>query len=152
MKPLLILIGSFLISLLVLKLVTKQIDFQLAGKISMAIMLFFTALGHFMFTKGMAAMIPAFLPMKTELVYATGILEILFAIGLVYPKYSYLTGILLILFFILILPSNIKAAVDGLNYQTGELDGHGLSYLWFRVPLQLLFIIWVYFSAVKFNV
>lgn len=149
MKPFFVLLGSFLICLLVLKLTKKQLDYQLAGKISMAIMLLFTALGHFMFTKGMASMIPTIIPFKTELVYATGLMEILFAIGLIYPKYSYLTGVTLIIFFILILPSNIKASIDGLNYQTGKLDGQGLSYLWFRVPLQILFILWVFFSAVK---
>lgn len=149
MKPFFVLLGSFLICLLVLKLTKKQLDFQLAGKISMAIMLLFTALGHFMFTKGMAGMIPAIIPFKTELVYLTGVMEVFFAIGLIYPKYSYLTGVTLIIFFILILPSNIKASMDGLNYQTGQLDGKGLSYLWFRVPLQILFILWVFFSALK---
>ncbi len=112
-------------------------------------MLLFTALGHFMFVNGMARMIPDNIPYKVLIVQATGIIEIAFAIALLLPKYSYIAGILLIIFFLLILPANIKASMDGLNYQTGLLDGKGLSYLWFRVPLQMLFIIWVYFSAVK---
>jgi hypothetical protein len=29
-------------------------------------------------------------------------------------------------------------------------DGNGLNYLWFRVPLQILFIVWVYFSLIIF--
>lgn len=31
----------------------------------------------------------------------------------------------------------------------GTPDGPGARYLWFRVPLQGLFIAWVYFSAVS---
>ena len=48
-------------------------------------------------------------------------------------------------FFILILPSNIYASVKKINYQKATLDGPGLSYLWFRMPLQVFFIGWVYF-------
>jgi uncharacterized membrane protein len=60
-----------------------------------------------------------------------------------------LTGWLLILFFILILPANIYAAVRHIDYQKATTEGNGLHYLWFRVPLQLLFIAWAYFFAVK---
>jgi len=60
-----------------------------------------------------------------------------------------ITAWLLILFFILMLPANIKASIENLNYQTGTYDGNGLSYLWFRIPLQILFITWVYISSIK---
>jgi hypothetical protein len=33
------------------------------------------------------------------------------------------------------------------NYETGELDGPGLAYLWFRVPLQVFFVGWVGYFA-----
>ena len=115
----------------------------------MAAMLLFTAMGHFMFTEGMAAMMPDFVPFKKEMVYATGVLEILFAIGLLIPILKIRTAWLLILFFILILPANIKAAAENINYQTGELNGNGLDYLWFRIPLQIFFILWVYFTTIK---
>lgn len=113
-------------------------------------MLMFTALGHVLYTEGMAMMIPAQIPYKKELVYFTGLVEVLGAIGLLFPQYRTLTAWLLILFFLLMVPANIKAAVEGLNYQTGTFDGPGLRYLWFRVPLQALFIGWVYLSAIRF--
>ena len=149
MKPLYVLIGTFILSLMVLKFVSTQIDFTLAGRIAMACMLLFTAIGHFAFTKGMAAMVPDFFPFKTEIVFATGILEIAFAIGLLIPGSALFTGWTLIAFFILILPANIKASLENINYQTGELNGPGLSYLWFRIPMQILFMVWVYFSAIR---
>lgn len=53
----------------------------------MSVMLVFTAIAHFTFTKGMEMMIPDFIPFKTQAVYATGIMEILFAIALQVPSY-----------------------------------------------------------------
>lgn len=151
MKPLLVLIISFLIGLTLIWLLHKKIKWQLSGRIAMAIMLSFTAIGHFAFIEGMTAMIPDFIPLKRELVYATGILEIALGIGLLIPKLKLNVGWILILFFIAILPANINASMENINYQTGELDGHGLDYLWFRIPLQVFFIIWVYYTAIKRN-
>src|SRR6187431_1084270 len=137
MKPLIVLLVTFVLSSLVIKWMTKQTDYQLAGRISMACMLLFTAMGHFLFSKGMVAMIPDFLPYKSQIVFLTGILEILFALGLLLPNQQYLTAWLLIGFFVLILPANIKAAFEHINYQTGTFDGPGLTYLWLRIPMQL---------------
>ncbi len=149
MKPLIVLIGVFILALIVLRASAKQVDFQFAGRIAMAAMLVFTAMGHFAFTKGMAAMIPEFVLFKTSVVYLSGIFEILLALGLLLRNYKTAVGWVVIVFFILMLPANIKAAIINLNYQTGELNGPGLSYLWFRIPLQILFIAWVFLSAIK---
>jgi uncharacterized membrane protein len=97
----------------------------------------------------MTAMIPDFVPLKLPIVYATGILEILMAFGLVFSNYQFVVGWILIIFFLLILPANIKAAMENINYQTGEHSGEGLSHLWFRIPLQIIFIVWVCLSAIK---
>ena len=119
-----------------------------AGNIAMCAMLCFTALGHFKFTQGMAKMVPTRIPFKKEIVLATGVLEILFGVGLLFPGTRLLTGVSLVIFLVIMLPANIHAARNHLNYETGEFDGKGLRYLWFRVPLQLFFIGWVvYFSV-----
>jgi len=52
-------------------------------------------------------------------------------------------------FFVLILPANIHAAIHHVNLETATNDGNGLNYLWFRIPLQVFYIAWVYFFAVK---
>jgi uncharacterized membrane protein len=150
MEPLLVLLGTFVISLIVTKLITKTIDYPLSGRIAMAVMLGFTAIGHFVFTKGMAMMLPDFMPFKTEVIYLTGIFEILAAVGLLIPGIRKWAGWALIFFFILVLPGNIKAAMHHIDYQKGTFDGYGPSYLWFRVPLQILFIVWTYLSSIKF--
>jgi uncharacterized membrane protein len=150
MKPLFVLLGAFIISLLVTKLFTKTFDYPLSGRIAMAVMLVFTAIGHFAFTKGMMMMLPDFIPYKTEVIYLTGVIEIIAAVGLLIPNFRVWTGWALILFFILLLPGNIKAAIDHIDFEKGTFDGNGPDYLWFRIPLQILFIVWTYFSAIRF--
>jgi uncharacterized membrane protein len=149
MKPLIILLSVFAVSLLTTKLVRGNFELALSGRIAMSAMLVFTAVGHFAFTKGMAMMLPNFIPYKTETVYLTGIIEIAAAIGLFIPNFRVVTAWLLIAFFIVILPANIYAAVKHINYQKGTFDGNGFTYLWFRIPLQIVFIIWTYLSAIK---
>lgn len=148
MKPLIVLIIVFAVSLIVTKLVAGKFDYALSARVAMSAMLIFTAIGHFVFADGMSKMVPDFIPFKKEVIHFTGVIEIIAAIGLHIPQLQWLTGWLLILFFVVVLPANIKASIEQINYQTGELNGNGLAYLWFRVPLQVLFIIWVYFSAV----
>ncbi len=143
MKPLIVLIAAFLISLLGLKLIFGDWDHLLAGNIGMAAMLLFTAIGHFAFTKGMILMLPDFVPFKKEVVYLTGVIEAAAAVGLMIYSLRVITAILLIVFFVLILPANIYSALKSVDYQKGTNEGPGVSYLWFRVPLQLFFIAWV---------
>ena len=149
MKPLLVLLSSFVIAIFVVKLIYKQYDFDLSARIAMAIMLCFTAMGHFVYTKGMSMMIPEFIPFKTTFVHLTGLFEILLAIALLIPKLRAVSGWTLIIFLILMLPPNIYAAIHQVNYQKGTFDGNGLSYLWFRIPLQVLFVVWTYISSIR---
>jgi uncharacterized membrane protein len=148
METLIVLLGAFTISLLIIKFITKRFEISQAGRIAMSVMLVFTAISHFIFAKGMAMMV-SFLPSPAAIVYATGIIEIIAALGLLIPKTRLLAGRLLILFFIILLPANIYAAYHNINLQSADYTGKGISYLWFRIPLQLLFIVWVYFSSIR---
>ena len=115
----------------------------------MAVMLLFTAIGHFKFTTGMAMMLPSFIPAKKQIVLATGVIEILAAIGLLVSSTTKIAGILLIAFFVLILPANIYAALRQVNLEKADNSGNGINYLWFRIPEQVFFIAWIYLFAVR---
>ena len=149
MKPLYVLFGTFFVSLLATKLITGNVNYLLSGRIAMSVMLLFTATGHFAFTKGMEMMMPGFIPLKRLLVYFTGIIEAAAAAGLLFPAFQSTAAWLLIVFFLLILPANIHAALRRVDYQKGNYEGPGTRYLWFRVPLQALFICWVYWFALR---
>jgi uncharacterized membrane protein len=146
MKPLIVLIATFCIGLLVTA-ITGDCNISLSAQIAIAVMMAFTAIGHFMYTKGMVLMLPAFIPFKKQVVYITGALEIASAVGLLIPATQKVTAWLLIIFFIVLTPANINAAVKHLNMEKGTYDGSGPRYLWFRIPLQVLFIVWVYVSC-----
>lgn len=149
MKPLIVLLLSFTISIFIIKIIKKEYDFALSARIAMSIMLLFTAIGHFAFTKGMSMMIPKIIIFKESIIYLTGIFEILLALGLIIPKFQIVSGWALFVFLLLMLPANIYASLNHVNYQKGTFDGNGLIYLWFRIPLQFLFIIWAYISAIR---
>ncbi len=139
----------FCIALLILKMIHKKYLFALSARIAMAVMLVTTAIAHVVFAEGMSMMLPEVIPYKTGLVYITGLLEAAAAVGLLIHAYKKLTGWLLIVFFILLLPANIYAAMKHVNLESAAFDGDGPNYLWYRVPLQLFFITWVYFSCIR---
>lgn len=149
MEPLIILVTIFLLAVVIIRIIKKKWQLNLAGRITMSVLLLFTAAAHFIYPEGMALMLPGFIPYKAAVIYLTGIIEILAATGLLIPRYQKLTSWLLILFLVLILPANIHAAIHQVNLKTATNDGRGLNYLWFRIPLQLLFIAWVYYFGVK---
>ncbi|SEI95321.1 Uncharacterized membrane protein [Dyadobacter koreensis] len=149
MIVLIVLFAAFTTSLAIQRIISGDWQMIESGNIAMFVMLLFTAFGHFKFSKGMEKMLPKFSPMKKEIIFITGIFEILCGIALLFPDRRYTSGILLILFFILILPANIKAAIDRLDYQKGTYDGNSTNYLWFRVPMQIFLILWVWYFSVR---
>ena len=149
MKPLIVLLAVTTFAYVFFKVRNKQNQYAQAARIGIATMFLFTALGHFLFPSGMALMIPKFIPFKTVIIYITAIFEIGGALALLIPSFRRTAACLLILFLLLVLPANINAAIQHLNYQTATYDGDGLTYLWFRIPLQFLFILWLYWSTLR---
>lgn len=146
MSTLIILIFSFFLVWVLNKYVFKStLTVSLMGRMAMAIMLIFTGSSHFYKTEEMVQMMPEFLPNKLQLVYFTGLLEIAFAIAWLLPRYSRLTSVALILFFLVLLPANIIG-----SFKRVELGGmeNGPGYLYFRIPLQFLFIGWAYYFGI----
>ncbi|GAB3934275.1 DoxX family protein [Mucilaginibacter myungsuensis] len=147
MKPLIVLFVVFGIACAVTFFTVGHVDLMLSGRIAMAVMLQFTAMGHFKFADGMAMMLPPVIPFKKPMIWATGVIEIAAAVGLLTSLYQ-MTGKLLIVFFILLTPANIYAATKKVNLEKANYEGDGLNYLWFRIPLQVLFIWWVWYFAI----
>src|SRR5687768_4470068 len=111
MKPLVVLIAVFILSLLLTWAISGEADQILSGKIAISAMLLFTSIGHFKFKKGMALMLPSFMPAKEFVVLITGVFEIIGAVGLLVPATERITAKCLIIFFLGILPANINASM-----------------------------------------
>ncbi|PTQ94132.1 putative membrane protein [Mucilaginibacter yixingensis] len=147
MKPLFILLQVFVISLIITALTKGGLNIILSGRIALSVMLLFTAIGHFKFTRGMEMMMPQIVPAKRFLVYFTGVLEFVAAVGL-FTNYQWITGMCLLNFFVLVLPFNIYAAIHRVDYERATHEGKGPKYLWIRIPMQIFFIGWAYYFAV----
>lgn len=148
MKPLFVLASTFTLSCLLFYTITDDVHLFLSGRIAMCVMLVFTSIAHFVFYRGMMMMLPQFIPFKKMVVYLTGIMEILGGVCLLIPATQYSAAVVLIAFFILLLPANIIAAYKKVDIEKATYNGNGLNYLWFRVPLQVLFIAWVWYFAI----
>ena len=147
MKPLLVLLITFGVALVALHFIKGGWDDVLAANIAMAVMLLYTAIGHFIYREGMMMMIPDFMPAKKELVILTGMWEVCFAAGLCITQVRYQVSVWLVVFFVAILPANINAALKNVDYQKATYQGSGIQYLWMRIPIQVFFIAWVvYFN------
>jgi uncharacterized membrane protein len=140
-----ILLGTFLV-LSAIDRLWRPVATKTRGRMSLAAGFAFTAVGHFLLTDKMADMLPEWVPLRTAIVYATGVLELAAAAGLVVPKLSRAIGLCLITFLILVFPANIYAAL-----QHVDIGGHaaGPVYLLVRLPLQFILIAWAWWFAVR---
>ena len=106
----------------------------------------FTALGHFVRTEAMAEMLPPSVPYRVGLIYLTGVFELLGAAGVWVPRLRKRTGVCLIVMLLGVLPANVYAAFNRVDFGGHEA---GPAYLLVRGPFQLLVAWWVYFAAVR---
>lgn len=142
--PLAILLIVFFVSIPVVQSRKGYRDLGLSARLGLSAMLLFTGASHFFMTNTFTAMVPPAVPQAKMVVYLTGAFEILSAIGLHIKPLRKITAWLLILFFIAVLPANIYAA-DQLA-KTGA-EPRNFNYLWVRIPMQIYFILFTYFSS-----
>lgn len=116
-----------------------------AGCIAFAALFIFTGISHFALANGMVLMLPAWVPGRYFILYLTGVLEILLGLGMLWRSTRHVAGLLTLLFLVCIFPANIYAALNAVEFG-GNVNGP--SYLFFRVPLQLFLLWWVWFMVV----
>jgi uncharacterized membrane protein len=84
--------------------------------------------------------------MRIPVIYLSGVFELLAAVAILITSIARPVGITLCIFLLMILPSNVYAAFQRLDF-----GGHGAGpcYLLVRIPLQLFLIGWIYWFAVR---
>lgn len=110
---------------------------------ALAIMLVMTASAHFVPSgvtvmpthDDLVRMVPPAVPYPSAIVYLTGVLEILGALGLIIGRTRRAAAYCLAVLFVVLLPANIYAATANIS-----LAGEPASPLWQRVPEQILYI------------
>lgn len=99
---------------------------------------------HFLRTDTFLKIMPPFLAFPLQLVYLSGLFEIIFGIMLFFPIVRPIAAWLIILLLIAVFPANIYMAVDFYKKQNPFL---WLSLL--RLPLQFLLIRWAWLYTAK---
>ncbi len=96
---------------------------------------------HFIFPEPFIKIVPNFLPFAAALVYISGLLEIIWGIGLLIPAVSQAAAWGLVVLFIAVYPANINMAVN--HIQIANIPNEN----WFqaiRLPFQFVLIAWAW--------
>ena len=104
---------------------------------------FFGIYGHFLHPEGVVALIPPWFPLRVASSYASGALELAFAV-LIWTRWARITGWAIIVYLALVLPFNIYGWTVPANVPSYV---NAPNYLWMRVPLQAVFIAFAYFGT-----
>ena len=111
------------------------------SQIVLAIFMVGAGILHFVNPDFYLKIMPPYLPLHRELVYLSGVCEIVLGVLLVMPRFSQLAAWGIIALLIAVFPANIYV------YQNqGALPAPALFHL-LRLPLQGVFILWTYWHT-----
>ena len=112
-----------------------KFDIKYLSLIVMGVFYISIGVSHFTSPIWYVQIVPPYLPYKLELVYISGLFEILFGGMLFFKKTRFLAGWGLILLLITVYPANIYLAqTNGAAMNTTPLIA------WGRLPVQFIFI------------
>ena len=94
---------------------------------------------HFIEPEYFLSIVPPYLPYHLELVYISGLFEILFGLLILFPKYRYYGAIGLILLLVAVFPANIYLAQ---SKEAQEAIGATQEIATWRLPIQGV-LIWI---------
>ena len=140
MAPLIVMVAAWLVARAIgFTGVWSQADsWNGALRFALSAMFMFTAASHFhpRTRPDLIRMVPARLPAPALLVTATGVLELLGAIGLLVPQARSVAAYGLMALLVALFPANVRAAREGLM-----IAGSRATPLLWRLPLQLFWIV-----------
>ena len=102
----------------------------------------FGGIGHFTNADFFVAIMPPYLPWHLELVYISGVFEIVFAAMLIPPATRQLAGNLLIALTIAVTPANIHMWMNPELFPEVEP-----TFLWVRLVIQVILLAVIWFST-----
>ncbi|MFL2994872.1 MAG: DoxX family protein [Candidatus Neomarinimicrobiota bacterium] len=112
-----------------------KFDIKYFSLIVMGVFYISIGISHFTSPIWYVQIVPPYLPYKLELVYISGLFEILFGGMLLFKKTRFLAGWGLILLLIAVYPANIYLAqTNGAAMNTTPLIA------WGRLPVQFIFV------------
>ena len=114
----------------------------------LALFFFVAGITHFIQDDAYAAIVPPLLPFPFMIVWITGLMEFVFAAGLVLKKFRKISGFWLAPFLLAVLPANIYMAMY--NIPLGDMESSSTA-LWIRVALQFPLIALILWASGNFD-
>jgi len=108
----------------------------------MAAFYIWAGVNHFRVPEFYTAIMPPYLPWHLELVYLSGVAEILCGVGLLIPRTRVLAAWATIALLVAVFPANLHVALNNVP-MAGRTEGLGI-WNWVRLPFQFLFIAWAW--------
>ena len=105
----------------------------------LAVFFIYFGIDHFINVEFYLSIMPPAFPMHLEAVYISGIFEILGGVCVLMPSLRRIAGLGLIALLISVYPANIYMAITPEAFPEISIE-----LLYFRLPLQFLFIYWAY--------
>ena len=99
-------------------------------------------INHFANTAFYMPMMPPYLPLHLELVYLSGIAEIVLGVAVLIPSLRWLAAWGIIALLIAVFPANLHIALHNVPLG-GKAEGLGI-WNWVRLPFQAVFIAWAW--------
>lgn len=103
-----------------------------------------TGINHFVNPDFYLKIVPSVLPNPEAIVYLSGIAEIAGALGTLHPRTRRPAGWFLIATLVAVYPANIYMALE-----PDRFSNIPTWVLWARLPLQFLFLYWVWLATLK---
>lgn len=141
-----LLTGPYLLLRMISALTASSFDLGSAAAWGAGLLFVFTGIGHFVQTEQLTWMLPDWVPQRSLLIYATGVLEFAIAAGFFFKKSRRLAGIVAIVVLVAFFPANIYAAFKHIPMSGNEW---GPVYLLVRAPLQAVILAWIYWLVLK---
>ena len=105
----------------------------------LAVFFIYFGIDHFVNVEFYLSIMPPAFPMHLEAVYISGLFEILGGVCVLMPSLRRIAGLGLIALLISVYPANIYMAITPEAFPEISIE-----LLYFRLPLQFLFIYWAY--------
>ena len=122
----------------------RTVGLRAIARVALALLMVLAGVLHFVATDVYVGIMPAYLPLHRELVYVSGVLEILGGIGLLIANLRAVAGLGLIVLYVAVLPANINMAVHDIQPEGFQISP---ALLWARLPLQLVLIAWAWWVS-----
>jgi uncharacterized membrane protein len=99
---------------------------------------------HFMNPGFYLPMMPPYLPLHLELVYLSGVAEIVGGVGVLVPRWRSAAGFWVIAVLVAVFPANLHMALNMIS--PPGLEASQMA-LWLRLPMQGVFILWAWWAT-----